>query len=161
MTVLEQATVLDHEFNNALYMAHEAGQLDLLRRYLSTGKPIPQYVVYLDRPRIRMPVDVYVADLLGRGPPRLNNGAGPGRPRRVASKASAIEQAERNAACLVAQKQKHWRERQRRERVPADVTNQMIIEASGVVAKTFRVSLDTISAGNIRNLLKNGSIVVP
>ena len=149
----------EHEFINALYMACRAGQLDLLRNYVDTGRPIPQYNDVYVRGHIRMPMHVLVAQLLGRCPPQQpENGAG--RRRRVTSEAPAAEQAERNAAWLAAFRLKSWRERHGRERVPPDVTGKIVTAARAEAAETFKAPLDTICERNIRNVLKNGSIVV-
>jgi hypothetical protein len=149
------------DFSNALYMAYVAGQLDLLRSYVDAGRPVPQYDVFV-RGSARMPVHVLVAQLLGRcSPQQSKDSRRAGRPRRVASEAPPAEQAERNAAWLVAFAQKRWREKNRgHQRVRSSATDEMVTAAIAEAAKTFKVPVATIKKRNIRAFLKNGTIVV-
>jgi hypothetical protein len=149
----------DSEFGNALYMAYVAGELKLLRDYAAEGKPIPQEHVFVAGETI--PMRVLVSELLGnhhRQQQQHNKG---GRPHRVANKARDYEQAERNAAWLVAFELKGWRDRNGRKRVPGVKKNELIKAAIKEAAKAFKVPADTINEGNVRAALKNGRVVVP
>jgi hypothetical protein len=82
---------------------------------------------------------------------------------RAASRAGqdrAAEQAERNAAWLVAFPQKSWLKRNVRTRVPGIVTTQVIKVVIEEAAKTLMVPVSAIYESNIRNLLKNRQVVV-
>ena len=148
----------DPEFGNALSMAYVEGNLKLLRDYITAGKPIPQEHVFMAGELI--PMHVLVSELLGSNhQPQQQPNKG-GRPHRAANKAPATEQAEHNAAWLVAFALQNWRERNGRNRVPGVKKNEMIKAAIEEAAKAFGVSADTIDAGNIRNLLKNRQVVV-
>jgi cytochrome P450 len=146
----------DQEFSNALYMAYVGGRLQLLRNYCDAGKPIPQDDVSVAGALV--PMHIFVAQLLGDQPPQEYETRG--RPHRVASAALAAEQAERNAAWLVAFAKKAWCKRNGRKRVPKDLTSQMIRAAIEQGAEAFKVPVDAIRERNVSNVLKNGSIVV-
>jgi hypothetical protein len=60
----------------------------------------------------------------------------------------------------VAFAQKSWLKRNGRKRVSGVVTNEMIGVAIEEAAKTFNVPVNAIYESNIRNLLKNGQVVV-
>lgn len=147
----------DQEFSNALYMAYVAGELKLLRDYVAAGKPF-QPDIPVDVGGELIPMHVLVAQLLGsqaqQETPRH------GRPHRVPSAAPAIEQAERNAAWLVAFMLKSWREQNHRKRVPGAEVSKMISATITEAANAFHVPVNTIKECNIRTLLKNGSVVV-
>ena len=104
----------NQELSNALYMAYVAGELKLLRDYVTDGKPVPHDIPVSMAGQV-VPMHVLVAQLLGEDPP---NEQRPGRPPRVACQASAAEQAERNAAWLVAFMLEGQRVRTHRKRVP-------------------------------------------
>jgi hypothetical protein len=146
----------DQEFSNALYMAYVAGELKLLRDYVTDGKPVPHDIPVSVAGRV-VPMHVLVAQLLGEDPP---NEQRLGHPPRVASQASAGEQAERNAAWLVAFMLKGWRVRTHRKRVPGIEVKKMITAAITEAAKAFDVPLNAINESNVRNLLKSGRVVV-
>jgi hypothetical protein len=146
----------DQEFSNALYVAYVAGELKLLRDYVTAGKPVPHDIPVSVADQV-VPMHVLVAQLLGEEPP---NEQRLGRPRRVASQAPAAEQAERNAAWLVAFMLKGWRERTHRKRVPGIEVKKMISAAITEAAKAFGVPLNAINESNIRGLLKSGRVVV-
>lgn len=152
---ISKAWQSDSDFSNALYTAYVFGDLKLLRDYIAAGKPVPQEHAFVAGKEV--PMDFLVAELLGRQPQQQQK---PGRHHRVASKAPAAEQAERNAAWLVAFAQKSWRERNHRKRVPGAEVNKMITAAIAEAAKTFRVPVNTIYESNVRRLLKSGRIVV-
>jgi hypothetical protein len=61
---------------------------------------------------------------------------------------------------LVAFALKDWRERNGRKRVPSDITNEIITAAIIEAARVFNVPETAISESNIRNLLKNRTVVV-
>jgi hypothetical protein len=146
------------EFAFALHLAYEIGVTKPLRNYVASGKPIPQDVVLVKGHSTRQDMASLVAELLGcppdEPPPKR------GRPHRIAGKASAIEQAERNAAWLVAFRLKAWREHNKRKRVPSLERKQIIADARAKAVETFKVPLDAIKTDNIHNLLKSGRIVV-
>jgi hypothetical protein len=146
----------DQVFSNALYMAYVAGELKLLRDYVNAGKPVPQDIPVSVADQV-VPMHVLVAQLLGEGPP---NEQRLGRPPRVASQASAAEQAERNAAWLVAFMLKGWRVHNHRKRVPEIEVKKMISAAITQASKAFGVSVNAINESNIRGLLKSGRVVV-
>jgi hypothetical protein len=145
----------DQEFSNALYMAYVAGDLKLLRDYIAAGKTVPEEHAFVAGKVV--PMDVLSAELLGC---RTQQQQKPGRHHRVASEAPAVEQAERNAAWLVAFAQKSWRERNCRKRVPGAEVKKMITAAIAEAAKAFHVPVNAIYECNVRNLLKTGRIVV-
>ena len=147
----------DSDFNNALYVARVGGELRLLRDYIAAGKPIPEEQVLVAGKVVEM--DVLVAELLGCQQ-LPEDQARPGRPNRVPSEAPPSDQAERNATWLVRFEQQSWRSNNHRKRVPGAVLNKMIKRAIQEAAKVFDVPHNTISDCNIRNLLKNGRIVV-
>jgi hypothetical protein len=146
----------DQEFSNALYMAYVAGELKLLSDYVKAGKPVPQDIPVSMADQV-VPMHVLVAQLLGEAPP---NEQRTGRPPRVASQASAAEQAERNAAWLVAFMLKDWRLHHHRKRVPGIEVKKMISAAITEAAKAFGVSVNAIYESNICGLLKSGRVVV-
>jgi hypothetical protein len=152
---ISKAWQSDSDFSNALYMAYVAGELLLLRDYIAAGKPVPQEHTFVAG-KIA-PMDVLVAKLLGRQPQQQRK---LGRPPRVARQASAAEQAERNAAWLVAFMLKGWRVRTHRKRVPGIEVKKMISAAITEAAKAFGVPLNAINESNVRNLLKSGRVVV-
>ena len=76
------------------------------------------------------------------------------------SAAPAAEQAECNAAWLVAFRLKSWREQNHRRRVPGAEVSKMVSAAITEAANAFHVPVNTIKESNIRTLLKNGSVVV-
>jgi hypothetical protein len=160
------------EFSNALYMAYVAGETRLLRDYVAAGQPVPQdmrvpvnrepdqsQVFVAGKPDQTRGVDALIAELLGRSspdeqPPAL------GRPPRVANRAPPTEQAERNAAWLVAFVQKRWLKHSSRKRVPHLKTDEMISDAIKEATKEFRVPVSSIRESNVRNLLRNLQVVV-
>jgi len=147
----------DSEFDFALHLAVEIGVTKPLRDYVSSGMPVPQYPVMInDWPARDAPA--LVAELLGQPASQQETR---GRPLRIAAEAQPVEQAERNAAWLVAFALKEWREGSGRKRVPSDITNEIITAAITVAAKVFNVPESAISESNIRNLLKNRTVVVP
>ena len=81
--------------------------------------------------------------------------------RRNAAKAPPAEQAERNAAWLVAAAQKAWRKQHGKARVPGDVIALMVREACDVAARAFGVPVDRIKEADVRSALKTGRFVVP
>ena len=146
----------DQEFSNALYMAYVAGDLKLLKDYVKAGKPVPHDLPVSVGDQV-IPMHVLVAQLLGEVSP---NEQRIGRPPRVAGQASAAEQAERNAAWLVAFMLKDWRLHHHRKRVPGIEVEKMISFAIIEAAKAFGVSVNAICESNIRGLLKSGRVVV-
>jgi hypothetical protein len=146
----------DQEFSNALYMAYVAGELKLLRDYVTDGKPVPRDIPVSMEGQV-VPVHVLVARLLGEDLPPAQR---PGRPPRLAHQASTAEQAERNAAWLVAFILEGWRVRTHRKRAPANAVKEMIRAAINEAVEAFGVPLNAISESNVRNLLKSGRIVV-
>ena len=70
--------------------------------------------------------------------------------------ARAPEYAERKAAQLVARSQADWRVQHKRQRVPGNETNKMIVRAIEKVAAELKVPVHKIKLGNVRNLLKSG-----
>jgi hypothetical protein len=145
----------DPEFGNALHLAYKMGETKPLRDFVKAGKSVPQVHVFVAGESISL--RVLVADLLGDHHQQQEQGS---RPRRLASEAPAAEQAERNAAWLVAFAQKSWLKRNGRKRVPGVVTTEMIKVAIEEAAKTFKVPVSAIYESNIRNLLKNRQVVV-
>jgi len=77
-----------------------------------------------------------------------------GRPKR--GPASEGSNAESYAASLVARSQVRWRAQHGRQRVPNDVTNELITRAIAKVAADLEVPERRIRAGNVRNFLKSG-----
>ena len=146
----------DQELNNALYMAYVAGELKFLRDYVTDGQPVPPDIPVSVAGQV-VPMHVLVAWLLGEDPP---NQPRPGRPPRVACQASAAEQAERNAAWLVAFMLEGQRVRTHRKRVPGIQVKKIIRAAITEAAIAFGVPENAISESNVRNLLKSGRIVV-
>jgi hypothetical protein len=151
----------DPEFGDALNLAIEIGVTKPLRDYVASGKPIPKEIVSVKDWGCPVPQDVrtLVDELLGNQPQQQPQKQG--RLRRIANKARLAEQAERNAAWLVAFAQKDWRKRNACERVPRVETEEMILAAIKEAAKAFGVPVSTINASNIRNVLKNHRVVVP
>ena len=154
---LSKAWKADPEFGNVLNLAISIGVTKPLRDYVEAGKPVPNEQVLVGGESI--PMHALVAELLC-GLHQLHQQKR-GRPHRVASKVPSAEQAERNAAWLVAFAQKDWRKRNARERVPRLETEEMIRAAIKEAAKAFGVPVSTINASNIRNVLKNRRVVVP
>jgi hypothetical protein len=144
------------EFGSALNLAITIGVTKPLRDYAAAGKPIPHDTVFVAGKSV--PMKVLVAELLGGQ--ALPQSSGGGRPRRVAGEAKQSDQAERNAAWLVAFMQRDWRQRHGRKRVPRIKTNAMIRTAIAEAAKAFKVPVNAIDARNIENLLKTGRVVV-
>jgi hypothetical protein len=145
----------DPEFGNALHLAYKMGETKPLRDFVKAGESVPEAHVFVAGESI--PMRVLVADLLGDHHQQQERKS---RPRRVSSQAPAAAQAERNAAWLVAFAQKSWLKRNGRKRVSGVVTNEMISVAIEEAAKTFNVPVSAIYESNIRNLLKNGQVVV-
>ena len=146
----------DQELRNALYMACVAGELRLLRNYVTDGRPVPRDIPVSVGGQV-VPMQVLVAQLLGED---LPNEQRPGRPPRLAHRASAAEQAERNAAWLVAFMLEGRRVRTHRKRVPGIEVKKIIRAAITEAVKAFGVPDNAISESNVRNLLKSGRIVV-
>jgi hypothetical protein len=147
------------EFGDVLHLAYEIGVTKPLRDYVASGKPVPQDIVLIKGRLVEQDMPSLVAELLVSPPQQQQQEHG--RPRRVASKAPAPEQAEHNAAWWVAFMLKSWREQNRRERVPRVEKDKMIRAAIEEAAKAFRVPVDTIKESNLRSLLKSGRIAVP
>jgi len=147
----------DSEFAVALHLAVEIGVTKPLRDYVASGMPVPPYLVMIKDSPVR-DAPALVAELLGQPAAQQETR---GRPSRIAAEAQPAEQAERNAAWLVAFALKDWRERNGRKRVPSEITNEIITAAITVAAKVFNVPESAISESNIRNLLKNRTVVVP
>jgi hypothetical protein len=124
--------------------------------YVTDGKPVPHDVSVSMAGQV-VPMHVLVAQLLGENPP---NEQRLGRPPRVACQASSAEQAERNAAWLVAFMLEGQRVRIHRKRVPGIQVKKIIGAAITEAAKAFGVPENAISESNVRNLLKSGRIVV-
>ena len=57
---------------------------------------------------------------------------------------------------LVAVWQAAWRVQHKRQRVPSNETNKMIVRAIEKVAAELKVPVHKIKLGNVRNLLKSG-----
>ena len=147
----------DSEFAFALHLAVEIGVTKPLRDYVASGMPVPLVPVMIKDWPVR-DAPALVAELLGQAVPQQETH---GRPFRVAAEAQPAEQAERNAAWLVAFALKDWSERYGQKRVPSDITNEIIAAAIMEAAKAFNVPQSAISASNIRNMLKNRTVVVP
>ena len=79
---------------------------------------------------------------------------GRGRPYRLERRNA--EYAERKAAQLVARSKANWRVQHKRQRVPGNETNKMIVRAIEKVAAELKVPVHKIKLGNVRNLLKSG-----
>lgn len=79
---------------------------------------------------------------------------GRGRPKQGAT--SDGSNAENYAASLVAVWQAAWRVQHKRQRVPSNETNKMIVRAIEEVAAELKVPVHKIKLGNVRNLLKSG-----
>src|ERR1700693_4755193 len=131
----------DSEFAFALHLAVEIGVTKPLRDYVSSGMPVPPYLVMIKDWPVR-DAPALVAELLGQPAAQQETR---GRPSRIAAEAQPAEQAERNAAWLVALASKDWRERNGRKRVPSDITNEIITAAITVAAKVFNVPESAIS----------------
>src|SRR5258708_7361455 len=170
---ISEASKADSEFSDALYMAYVAGETRLLKDWVAAGKPIPpdmrvpvnrepdqSRVFVTGKPDQTRGVDALVAELLGR-PSLHEQPPAVGRPPRIAGRAPPAQQAERNAAWLVASQQRSWRERNGRGRVPRVESDEMIDAALKEAAKAFKVPVSTIRERNIRNLLKNARIFAP
>ena len=114
-----------------------------LQTYLDSDKPLSR--------ANRKALAAYIGQLAEHNAPQKR-----GRPRRNAAKADTVEQAERNAAWLVAFMQKAWRKHHGKERVPGDVLAKMIHEACKA-ADTFNVP---VKPAKVRSALKTGRIVV-
>jgi integrase len=148
VTRAENAHTGDVEFGNALNLAVMVGITKPLLDYIAS-KP-------LSHPSDRAMLAGFLRQLLGRVEmPRK------GRPRRQPAKARDTEQAERNAAYLVASDQADWRRQHGRERVPTAETDRMIREARDTAAWVFGVPVSLISEYNIRKARKSGRVVVP
>jgi hypothetical protein len=144
-------------FDTALNLALVCGMNTPLWEYREAGKPIPEETVCVGNCPSK-PMRDLVAELLGDGQPvqrRLR-----GRACRIAGNAPSAEQAEHNAAWLIAYSLKAWRELHERERVPGEEKKKMIRSAIDEAAKEFGVPADTTIESNILNLLKSGRIVV-
>jgi hypothetical protein len=128
-----------------------------LREYVEASKSIPEETVSVGNCPSK-PMRALVAELLGNDQPVQRRGRG--RPFRIAGDAPAAEQAERNAAWLIAYRLKAWCRRHGRERAPPAVKKKVISRACYQVAKEFGVLPDTIKERNVLNLLKSGRIVV-
>lgn len=151
--------VSNEEFHSAFHLAFEIGVLGPLRKYVESGKPIPDEMVHIQGRPLPQSMSSLVAELLGGS--RSEPQPARGRPRRIASKAPLREQAERNATWLVAIKMKNWRNEHRRKRVPGREVDQIIAYATAEAAKEFHIPVNTIKKSNIRALLKSGRFVVP
>ena len=145
----------DPEFGNALHMAYVLGELKWLRDFVTAGKPIPEGNAFEYGELIS--IHRLVSDLLGSPREQQLN---VGRSRRVANERPAAEQAERNAAWLVAFQRKSWLERNGRKRMRGIIMNEMIKAAIKEAAKAFKVPVHAINDRNIRTLLQNRSVVV-
>ncbi len=149
---------LTNEFANALHLALEVGVIEPLRSYVAAGKPVPHDVVLPVYRSMPQSMARLVAELLGHElvtePTQL------GRPRRVASKATLTEQAERNAAWATAFALRQWRIDHHCRRVPRSVKVKFIEAARRDAAKAFGVPLGAIFERNIENLLKSARIAV-
>jgi hypothetical protein len=152
-------TMSDREaFDTALNLALVCGVNRPLREYHEAGKPIPEETVSIGSCPSKA-MSALVAELLGEGQPVQRRGRG--RPSRIAGDAPAAERAERNAAWLTAFILKALRTQTGRERLPGEVTREVISSTTDKAAEEFGVSTDTIKESNILNLLKSGQIVVP
>src|SRR5262245_53098470 len=146
------------ECSDALYLAIEFGELGTLREYVELGKPTPDEPVLLPGWSVAQPMSDLVAELFGRSQPQQHPVKG--RPARIAADAPPAEQAERNAAWLVAFMLKGWRSRHGRKRVPRSEADRIVTYAVEEAANAFNVPLNAIKESNIRTLLQNGRIVV-
>ena len=129
------------EFAFALHLAIEIGVTKPLRDYVASGISVPLVPVMIKDWPVR-DAPALVAELLGQPAPQRETR---GRPFRIAAEAQPAEQAERNAAWLVAFALKDWRERNGQKRVPSDITNEIIAAAIMEAAKALRRGL-TIAA---------------
>jgi hypothetical protein len=146
---LASAWTQDPEFGDALNSAILLEDIRPLKTYLYSDKPLSR--------GNRQALAAYI-DLLAKSKAKRKRG----RPRRKAAKARPAEQAERNAAWLVAAALKGWRKESGRARVPQEIFEGFVQESRQEAARVFGVSLDVVHAGNIRNYArKSGRIVVP
>jgi hypothetical protein len=148
---LATASKEDPEFGNALYLAFMLGDIKPLKQYLCSEKPLTR----VNRQALAGYIDILVERTTSLKRQR-------GRPRRNAAKARPAEQAERNAAWLVAAAQKGWRKEHGKARVPGEIFDKFVREAREEAACAFGVPVNTVSEGNVRNYArKTGRIVVP
>jgi hypothetical protein len=147
----------DSEFDFAFHLAVAIGETRPLRDHVSSGMPVPQYPVTINGWPVR-DAPALVAELLGQPAPQQQTR---GRAFRIAAEAQPAEQAERNAAWLVAFALKEWRERNGRKRAPSDIISEIISASITEAAKFFNVPENAISESNIRNVLKTRTVVVP
>jgi hypothetical protein len=120
------------------------------------AKPLLDYIAarpLLD-PRDREMLAGYVRRLLRRIDELEPRKAG--RPTRKPDRASAVEQAERNAVSLVKLRQAQWRRQHDRKRVPAVETDRLIQEAKREAARAFNVPETKVGEDNICRALKSG-----
>ena len=148
---LAAASKEDQEFSNALHLAVMLGDINPLKEYLCSEKPLSR----LDRQALAGYIDILVERTTSLKRQR-------GRPRRKPAKARPGEQAERNAAWLVAAALKEWRKEHGKARVPGEIFDKFVREARVEAARAFGVPVDTVHEGNLRNYgRKSGRIVVP
>ena len=141
----------DPEFGNALHLAFMLGDIKPLKQYLCSEKPLTR----VNRQALAGYIDILVERTTSLNRQR-------GRPRRKPAKARPGEQAERNAAWLVAAALKEWRKEHGKARVPGEIFDKFVREAREEAAWTFGVPMNTVREGNVRNYArKTGRIVVP
>jgi hypothetical protein len=128
----------------------------MLRKYVADGRPVPRDIPVSVGGQV-VPMHVLVEQLLGEDLPIEQR---PGRPTRLAHQGSSAEQAERNAAWLLAFMLEDQRVRIHRKRVPGIQVKKIIGAAITEAANAFGVPENAISESNVRNLLKSGRIVV-
>jgi hypothetical protein len=138
----------DPEFGDALKSAILLQDTRPLKTYLCSEKPLSR----INRQALAAYIDMVVESKAKRKR---------GRPRRKAAKARPAEQAERNAAWLVAAELKSWRKMNGSARVPRKIFENIVEDARQEAARAFDIPLKLVHAGNIRNYArKTGRIVV-